>query len=111
MAEYSIVQDFNNYNSNLHNTIKMNQVLLNKESLFLIRNTITDFSESISTKNILTLETINDKSFDTDIIDKITSHDKKLTDYAVAINSNNGEIISIKNAQTAAAAATKAVDA
>ena len=78
MAEYSIVQDFNNYNSNLHNTIKMNQVSLNKESIFLIRDTITDFRESISTKNILTLEKINGKSFDTDIIDKITSHDKKL---------------------------------
>ena len=111
MAEYSIVQDFNNYNSNLHNTIKMNQVSLNKESIFLIRDTITDFRESISTKNILTLEKINGKSFDTDIIDKITSHDKKLADYLVAINSNNGELITIKNAQTAAAAATSAVDA
>ena len=50
MAEYSIVQDFNNYNSNLHITIKMNQVSLNKEPIFLIRDTITDFSESISTK-------------------------------------------------------------
>ena len=68
MAEYSIVQDVNDYNSDLHNTIKMNQVLLNKESIFLIRDTITDFGESISTKKILTLETINDKSFDKDII-------------------------------------------
>ena len=110
MAEYSIVQDFNKYNTNLHNTIKMNQVSLNKESIFLIRDTITDFSESISTKNILTLETINDKSFDTDIIDKITSHESKLADYLVAINSNAGDLITIKNAQTAAAAAVAAVD-
>ena len=49
MAEYSIVHDYNNYNSNLHNTIRLNQVLLNKESIFLIRDTITDFGESIST--------------------------------------------------------------
>lgn len=110
MAEYSIVQDFNMYNTNLHNTIKMNQVSLNKESIFLIRDTITDFSESISTKNILTLETINDKSFETDIIDKITSHESKLADYLVAINSNAGDLITIKNAQTAAAAAVAAVD-
>ena len=110
MAEYSIVQDFNNYNTNLHNTIKMNQVSLNEESIFLIRDTITDFSESISTKNILTLETINDKSFETDIIDKITSHESKLADYLVAINSNAGDLITIKNAQTAAAAAVAAVD-
>ena len=110
MAEYSIVQDFNKYNTNLHNTIKMNQVSLNKESIFLIRDTITDFSESISTKNILTLETINDKSFETDIIDKITSHESKLADYLVAINSNAGDLITIKNAQTAAAAAVAAVD-
>ena len=110
MAEYSIVQDFNNYNSNLHNTIKMNQVSLNKESIFLIRDTITDFSESISTKNILTLETINDQSFDKDIIGKIATHESKLADYLVAINSNAGDLITIKNAQTAAAAAVAAVD-
>ena len=73
MAEYSIVQDFNKYNTNLHNTIKMNQVSLNKESIFLIRETITDFGESISTKNIQTLEKINGKSFQSDIIDKISS--------------------------------------
>jgi hypothetical protein len=88
----------------------MNQVLLNKESIFLIRDTITNFSESISTKKILTLETINDKSFDKDVIEKITSHEKTLADYLVAIQSNAGDIISIKNAQTAAAAATAAVD-
>ena len=117
MAEYSIVQDFNNYNSNLHNTIKMNQVLLNKESIYLIRDTITDFGESISTKNILTLEKINGKSFDKDIIEKIEDHAETiedhastLADYLVAINSNAGDIITMKNAQTAAAAATAAVD-
>ena len=110
MAEYSIVQDFNRYNTNLHNTIKMNQVSLNKQSIFIIRDTITDFSESISTKKILTLETINDKSFDTDIIGKITKHEKTLADYLVAIGTNNESIIGIKNAQTAAAAATNAVD-
>ena len=111
MAEYSIVQDFNNYNSSLHNTIKMNQVLLNKESIFLIRDTITDFGESISTKNILTLEKINGKSFETDIIDKITSHEKKLGEYLEGIKANVDDIIAIKNAQTAALAATNAVDA
>ena len=110
MAEYSIVQDFNKYNTTLHNTIKMNQVSLNKESIFLIRDTITDFSESISTKKILTLETINDKSFDKDVIGKITSHESTLADYLVAINSNAGDLITIKNAQTAAAAALAAVD-
>ena len=110
MAEYSIVQDFNNYNSNIYNTIKMNQVSLNKESIFLIRDTITDFSESISTKKILTLETINDKSFDEDVIKKITSHEKTLADYLVAITTNAGELITMKNAQTAAAAAVAAVD-
>ena len=117
MAEYSIVQDFNMYNTNLHNTIKMNQVSLNKESIFLIRETITDFSESISTKNILTLEKINGKSFDEDIIEKIEDHAETiedhastLADYLVAINSNAGDIITMKNAQTAAAAATASVD-
>ena len=113
MAEYSIVQDFNKYNTNLHNTIRMNQVFLNKESLFLIRDIITGFSESISTKNILTLEKINGKSFDKDIIEKIEDHAETiedhastLADYLVAINSNAGDIITMKNAQTAAAAAT-----
>ena len=81
MAEYSIVHDYNNYNSNLHNTIRMNQVLLNKESIFLIRETITDFGESISTKNILTLEKINGKSFDKDIIGKIATHESTLADH------------------------------
>ena len=117
MAEYSIVQDFNMYNTNLHNTIKMNQVSLNKESIFLIRESITDFGESISTKNILTLEKINGKSFDKDIIEKIEDHAETiedhastLADYLFAINTNNESIIGIKNAQTAAAAATAAVD-
>ena len=110
MAEYSIVQDFNKYNTNLHNTIRMNQVLLNKESIFLIRDTITNFSESISTKNILTLEKINGKSFQSDIIEKIEDHESTLADYLVAINSNAGDIITMKNAQTAAAAATASVD-
>ena len=110
MAEYSIVQDYNNYNSDLHNTIRMNQVFLNKESLFLIRDTITNFSESISTKNILTLEKINGKSFDKDIIEKIEDHASTLADYLFAINSNSGDIITMKNEQTAAAAATAAVD-
>ena len=110
MAEYSIVQDFNNHNSNLHNTIKMNQVLLNKKSIFLIRDTITGFGESISTKNILTLEKIkNDKRFDKDIIGKIASHESTLADYLVAINSNAGDIITMKNAQTALDASTTAV--
>jgi len=117
MAEYSIVHDYNNYNSNLHNTIRMNQVLLNKESIFQIRETITDLGESISTKNILTLEKINGKSFDKGIIEKIATHESTLADhvstledYLVAINTNNESIIGIKNAQTAAAAATAAVD-
>ena len=110
MAEYSIVQDFNKYNTNLHNTIKMNQVSLNKESIFLIRDTITDFSESISTKNILTLEKINCKSFDKDIIEKIEDRASTIDDYIVAISTNNEAIIAMKNAQTAAAAATAAVD-
>ena len=117
MAEYSIVQDFNKYNTTLHNTIKMNQVSLNKESIFLIRETITDFGESISTKNILTLEKINGKSFDKDIIEKIEDHTETLEDHAstiedylVAISTNNESIIAIKNAQTAAAAAVAAVD-
>ena len=98
MAEYSIVHDYNNYNSNLHNTIRMNQVLLNKESLFLIRDIITDFSESISTKNILTLEKINGKSFQSDIIDKISSQ-------GTSIGSLNSQLTTAKenigNAQTA----------
>ena len=117
MAEYSIVQDYNNYNSNLHNTIRMNQVFLNTESLFLIRDTITNFSESISTKNILALEKINGKSFDKDIIGKIATHESTLDDhestledFLVAINTNNEAIIAITNTQTAAAAATEAVD-
>ena len=110
MAEYSIDQDTNNYNRNLHNTIKMNQVLLNKESIFLIRDTITDFGESISTKKILTLETINDKSFDKDIIGKIATHESKLAGYLVAINSNAGDIITMKNSQTAADAVAAAVN-
>ena len=95
----------------------MNQVLLNKEPLFLIRDTITKFSDSISTKIILTLEKINGKSFDKDIIEKIASHESTLADhvstledYLFAINTNNESIIGIKNAQTAAAAATAAVD-
>ena len=98
MAEYSIVHDYNNYNSNLHNTIRMNQVLLNKESIFLIRDTITNFSESISTKNILTLEKINGKSFQSDIIDKISSQ-------GTSIGSLNSQLTTAKenigNAQTA----------
>ena len=97
MAEYSIVHDYNNYNSNLHNTIRMNQVLLNKESLFLIRDIITGFSESISTKNILTLEKINGKSFQSDIIDKISSQ-------GTSIGSLNSQLTTAKenigNAQT-----------
>ena len=88
----------------------MNQVLLNKESIFLIRDAITDFGESISTKKISTLETINDKSFDKDIIEKITSHEKTLADYLVAINSNAGDIITMKNAQTAADAVASAIN-
>ena len=91
MAEYSIVQDFNNYNSNLHNTIKMNQVSLNKESIFLIRETITDFGESISTKNILTLEKINGKSFEADIIGKINSQGSSIS----SLNSKISEIAHI----------------
>ena len=95
MAEYSIVQDFNNYNSNLHNTIKMNQVLLNKESIFLIRDTITDFSESISTKNILTLEKINGKSFDTDIIGKITSQGSGINTLQSQVSTAKQDIINL----------------
>ena len=110
MAEYSIDKDINNYNRNLHNTIKMNQVLLNKESIFLIRDTITDFGESISTKKILTLETINVKSLDLDIIWKIATHESKLAGYLVALNSNAGDIITMKNAQTAADAVAAAVN-
>ena len=57
MAEYLIVQDFNNYKSNHHSTIKMNQNLLNKESPFLMRDITTKFGNSISTTNILKLFT------------------------------------------------------
>ena len=57
MEKYLIVQDFNNYKSNHHSTIKMNQNLLNKESLFLMRDIITKFGNSISTTNILKLFT------------------------------------------------------
>ena len=77
----------------------MNQFLLNKESVYQIRDAITDFGESISTKTILALEKINDKSFDKDIIGKIASHESTLADYLVNLQTNSSDIITMKNAR------------
>ena len=78
----------------------MNQILLNEKSICLIRDTITEFGESISTKKIPTLVKINDKNFDTNIIGKITSHETTLARRVSQLQTNSSDVITLKNSNT-----------